>query len=746
MAYLLTCASEIKFYFYITNYCMRLLRCSLFPVAIAIGISAMAIPPLIDNHIKVDQFGYRTTDKKIAVISNPQVGYNSTDSFSPGSNYQIRRWSDDAFVYAGIISQWNSGATHAQSGDKVWWFDFTAVTTPGSYYVFDVVNNVGSYKFEIGDCVYKNVMKQALRAFYYQRCGCAKALPYAQTGWTDAVCHAGALQDADCRLYSNTAASTSRNLSGGWHDAGDYNKYVNFAFEPLLDLMFAYAESPGVWSDDYDIPESGNSIPDILDEVKYELDWLLRMQQSDGSVLSVVGTQNFASASPPSADNAQRLYGPATTSASFTAAAVFAFAAIQFNSIGQSVYGNTLMNAAESAYNWAVANSGITFYNSGIIAAGEQEVQPYDVLVRKMTASVFLFELTGNNAYQTFVDNNYSSMHLIQWGYAYPFEAAQQNMLLYYAAMGNATVSVANDIKNNYTASMQTNNPDNLPAFLNQTDAYRAYMSDNNYTWGSNTTKARQGIMFSNMVYYNLDAANNSNYTAAALGFVNYFHGINPTAFAYLSNMGNFEGDNSINEFYHSWFTDGSALWDRVGSSTYGPPPGFVPGGPNPTYSVDACCPLGCASVNALCNAALVTPPLNQPVQKSYLDWNTGWPQNSWTVTEIGIYTQAAYVRLLSHFLDISCFPTSVEEEKSFENAVQIFPNPFRTSATVRIYDVRFTIYDFVLCDITGREVLNLKHQTSNIKLSRSSLQSGIYFYKIKSDCGITGCGKIVIE
>src|SRR6185295_10018321 len=182
-----------------------------------------------------------------------------------------------------------------------------------------------------------------------------------QTGWTDASCHAGALQDLDCRLYSNTSASTSKNLWGGWHDAGDYNKYVNFAFEPLLDLLFAYAENTGAWSDDYSIPESGNSIPDILDEVKYELDWLLRMQQNDGSVLSVVGTQNFASASPPSADNAQRLYGPATTSASFTAAAVFAFGAIQFNSIGQSVYANTLMNAAENAYTWAAGNPNITF-------------------------------------------------------------------------------------------------------------------------------------------------------------------------------------------------------------------------------------------------------------------------------------------------------------------------------------------------------------------------------------------------
>lgn len=740
---------KFNFTFTSANFSMNFFsfRCILFPVAAAIYISAAAIPPVVDNHIKVDQFGYLTTGKKIAIISNPQVGYNDTDTFIPGSTYEIRRWSDDAFIYSGIISPWNSGATHAQSGDKVWWFDFSAVTAPGFYYVLDVNNNVGSCKFEIGDCVYKNVMKQAFRTFYYQRCGCAKAAPYAQTGWADGTCHAGALQDMDCRLYNNLSPSTSKNLSGGWHDAGDYNKYVNFAFEPLLDLMFAYAESPGIWSDDYNIPESGNGTPDILDEVKYELDWLLRMQQANGSVLSVVGVQNFASASPPSADTAQRLYGLATTSASYAAAAVFAFGAIQFNSIGQSVYGNLLMNAAESAYAWADSNPNITFYNSGIIAAGEQEVLPYDVLVRKMAASVFLFELTGNGSYQTFIDNNYSQMHLIQWGFAYPFEAAQQNMLLYYAFMSNATASVSSDIKTNYKNSLQTNNTDNLPSYLGQTDAYRAFLSDNNYTWGSNTTKARQGIMFMNMVQYNLDSPNNIHYTEAARGFLNYFHGVNPTAFAYLSNMGNYESENSINEFYHSWFTDGSALWDRVGVSAYGPPPGFIPGGPNPSYALDACCPSGCASLNSLCNPALVTPPLNQPIQKSYRDWNTSWPQNSWTITENAIYTQAAYVRLLSRFLDNSCFFTPVQEENKPENAVRIFPNPFSTSCTI-IINSKFKMQnaELKIYDVTGREILKLGIRNQKSEISRGNLTSGIYFYKVTNVNGVVGSGKIIIE
>ncbi|MDW8394598.1 MAG: glycoside hydrolase family 9 protein, partial [Chitinophagales bacterium] len=223
----------------------------------------------------------------------------------------------------GTITAWGGGATHAQSGDRVWWFDFSSLTIPGSYYVFDVGNNVGSYRFEINDCVYMDVLKHAVRSFYYQRCGVAKTAAHAGAGWADAACHIGTQQDTDCRLYNNTAPATSRNLSGGWHDAGDYNKYVNFTWGTLIDLLLAYEENPSVWRDDYGIPESGNGIPDLLDEVKFELDWLLKMQQPDGSVLSIVGGGGTY---PPSADVAFRRYGPANTSSALTCAGVFALA------------------------------------------------------------------------------------------------------------------------------------------------------------------------------------------------------------------------------------------------------------------------------------------------------------------------------------------------------------------------------------------------------------------------------------
>ena len=155
-------------------------------------------PATIDNHIKVDQFGYRCNDQKIAVISNPKTGYNSGSPFTPGTTtYQVKRWSDDVTVYSGTITQWNGGATDTESGDAAWWFDFSSLTTPGNYYIYDATKNVGSYEFEIDDQVYATVLMQCMRMFFYQRCGLNLTAANAGTGWAHTACHLGTQQDLD---------------------------------------------------------------------------------------------------------------------------------------------------------------------------------------------------------------------------------------------------------------------------------------------------------------------------------------------------------------------------------------------------------------------------------------------------------------------------------------------------------------------------------------------------------------------
>lgn len=602
--------------------------------------------PEIDNHLKVDQFGYLPNAKKMAVISNPQTGYNNTEPFSPSIYYQIRRETDNQVVFNGSPQSWNSGATHVQSGDKVWWFDFSNVKQNGTYYVYDSLKNKRSYPFEINNDAYKNILKQASRVFFYQRSGFAKNTPYAESPWTDGLSFMGTQQDTDCRLVTNTNASTSQNLRGGWFDAGDYNKYVPFTFTTLTDMLLAYEDNKAAWTDDFNIPESNNGVPDLLDEIKWELDWLKRMQQANGSLLHKVSVTDYASTSPPSADHNFRRYGAASTIATATGAAVFALAAIQYKSLSNITmqkYGDTLQNAAIKAFTWANSNPNVAFVNTGFQSA-DAAYTAYDQLARRVSAAAFLYVLTGDISYRTFFDANYTQVHLMQWSFAYPFESSYQDALLYYTKATGATSSVKSAILNTYLNSIKTNNNDNLPSFLNNSDAYRAYLKDSDYTWGSNQTKSHQGSMFLSMNIYQQDLINTNNYRDAAMGFIHYLHGVNPTGYSYLTNMSQYGGAFSAPTIYHAWFGDGTVFDTN-------PPPAYLVGGANPTYTPDGSY-----------SGATLAPPLNQPVQKSYKAWNTSFPENAWELNEPAIYYQSAYLRLLAQ---ATCYTDKVESVKS---------------------------------------------------------------------------------
>ncbi len=582
------------------------------------------------DFIHIDQFGYRINDEKVAVISNPQVGYNSTDNFSPDNSYQVKS-AGGTTVFTGAITAWNNGATDASSGDQCWIFDFSSVTTPGDYYLYDAQNNVKSYTFSINDNVYEDVLKQALRAFYYQRCGTPKSAPFAEADWIDAnACHIGLHQDLTCRLVTDpNNSSTEKDLSGGWHDAGDYNKYVNYAFGPVHDLLSAYEENTGLWGDNNNIPESGNGIPDILDELKWELNWLLKMQLSDGSVLMKVSVTDFQEASPPSTDAAAHYYGAAQSSATRSACSMFAHAAIVFNNIGETAYANLLQSKAELAWTWLQNHPGYSNYDNVGFQSSNPEVADYEQDATSFTAAVYLFVLTNQATYKNYVDAHYTEIHAMSWNFWYPFESTFQDALLYYAASANGTASTKVDIINNFKTSVKNNNAELLPAYLAYSSPYRAYLESSNYVWGSSRVKANSALLFYNMISYGIDPALDDTYLKAAENYVHYAHGTNPQNLVYLSNMNAHGATKSCSEIYHAWFGDGTA-WDTH------PAPGFVPGGPNPGFNPDA--------------TYTIAPPENQPAEKAYKDWNTSYPENSWEITEPADGYQAAYIKMLSKF------------------------------------------------------------------------------------------------
>lgn len=116
-------------------------------------------------------------------------------------------------------------------------------------------------------------------------------------------------------------------VSGGWHDAGDYGRYVVAAAKAVADLMYAYEANPEIYSDNIGIPESGNGTPDILDEVRYELEWMLKMQdKSDGGVYHKVTCDTFPGYVMPEKETKPLIVMPKSTTATADFAASMAMA------------------------------------------------------------------------------------------------------------------------------------------------------------------------------------------------------------------------------------------------------------------------------------------------------------------------------------------------------------------------------------------------------------------------------------
>lgn len=609
------------------------------------------------SYVVVDQFGYLPDAEKLAVVRDPDAGFDKDEAFTPGSNYELVPVAGGASIPLGAPVAWNGGALDESSGDRAFRVDFSEVTTPGEYYVLDVEHDVRSFVFRIADDVYRDVLKQAVRALYYQRAGQEKTAELAGEGWTDAASHLGPLQDREARLFSDpNNAATARDVSGGWYDAGDLNKYTSWTASYVQTLLRAYVENPAAFSDDYAIPESGNGIADIVDEAKWGLDHLARLQQDDGSALSVVG---LSGASPPSAARGPTLYGPPSTSATLASAAAFAHGARVFATLGDptlEAYARDLRTRAERAWTWAEQHPAVLFRNnhaasgSSGLASGQQEVNDFGRAMLKLGAAIQLFSSTGDSKYQSFVDANYMQARLFTYNnYVSPWESASQDALLEYTRADGATPSVVQAIRSAYLAG--ANSSGNLGALKADRDPYLSYMKD--YVWGSNATKSNTGSGLYNVSSFELDTDSASDFERAAAHYVHYLHGLNPLALVYLTNMAEFGAENSIKEIYHTWFADGSRRWDRVGTSTFGPPPGFLSGGPNPSYNWDSCCPQSCGSAgnNARCGSAALSPPRGQPQQKAYRDFNDAWPVNSWAVSEPSNGYQVAYIRLLSKFV-----------------------------------------------------------------------------------------------
>lgn len=598
-----------------------------------------------DHHILVDQFGYRPQDRKIAVIRAPVRGYDAGEKFIPGTTYQIRSSADGKIVFSGTAAPWNGGATEASSGDRGWWFDFSAVKAPGNYFVHDVSNRRRSATFSIGDRVYRGVLKAAVRMYFYQRSGFAKRVPYAQSCWEDQAAYLGPGQDSQAHdITDPDNAAKVRDLSGGWFDAGDTNKYVTNAIRPVHELLSAYQQNPAAFTDDFNIPESGNQVPDLLDEIRWETDWLKRMQFDDGSSALKVGAKTFVNPSPPSSDTSARFYVPACSSATIATAGMFAHAAYVFRAIPQ-LRAESVELASRAQKGWARYQAAMPrqeHCDSGEVKVAGADLKAADQDRQAVVAAIYLFALIGDEAYATYVKAHYQQLrpyHDIGWS---RYDPEQGQALLFYAGLPGSDPAVARRILSDHAADVKAGNQ--VYGSAADDDLYRNFLHDPQYHWGSNEVRSDYGNTNMDAVRHLPAGADAENLRIRALDTLHYIHGVNPFARVYLSNMYAYGATSSVNQIFHAWFrrdcnrlycTD--ARWSDAITSECGPAPGFLPGGP-------------VADVVAAGVPASLQPPAGQPPQKSYLESNRPDPDKAYVFNEPSIDYQAAYVQLLANF------------------------------------------------------------------------------------------------
>lgn len=722
------------------------MRSFLFLIVFFAGLSLWAGPGKTTEFIKVDQFGYFCQSKKMAVIADPQAGFNASETFSPGlgnNQYQVRRWDNDQVVFSGTLQVWNNGNTHSQSGDRGWWFDFSTVTTPGSYYIYDVANQVGSFRFEIGAQVYDEVLRQAVRMFFYQRINFAKNTPYVDAKWVDGACYGGPNQDKAARSrYDKSNPATARDVSGGWFDAGDPNKYTTFTFDPLLNMLEAYRLNPTVFKDNYNIPESGNGIPDLLDEIKWELDWLKRMQDATGTngLMIKVGVDNFNEVPAlPSLDTRPRYWVGECTSATITGAAIFACAGQVYKSLSDpalQAYGQDLIDRAIKAWARAlVTTQNLSTFETTCddqnITSGDADRDAGSQLGNAVAAAIYLFEATGSAAYKTHIDAHYDKIRPVTENYWHPYNMGVCFALLKYAGMPNASLAAVSKIRSqkagmNYAFSINN--------YQNKSDLYRAHMEDWAHHWGSNNIRSNSGLLNLDFIHFGINTPQHALYQEVAEQYLHWLHGVNPLTMVMLSNMYGYGGEKCVNELYHHWYKDKSD-WDNALTSPKGPPPGYLTGGPNKDFSVKT-----------------ISPPASQPPQKSYKDWNFSWPENSWEISEPAIYYQGAYIALLSRIIGAgsACSPaTSLEDVARLDLRMQIVPQPNQGVFTL-VYEAEEAGPSTLrLRDLQGRLLWEKKvgvlSGENRLQVTVNKVPAGIYLLELRTESGV-GVKKVLVE
>lgn len=450
-----------------------------------------------ESPIITNQIGYKPSSKKTAVIRNVN---STTDNVKSCS---VINADTNTVVYTDILSD---GVQNNSADEYNYIFDFSEVTEPGKYYIECSALSDASYTFVIDDDPYQNLINDSVRMLYLQRCGCSVE----DEIFGHASCH-----DKMARIYGT---NETIDVTGGWHDAGDYGRYVVPAAKAIADLLYAYDANPELYSDNIGIPESGNGVPDILDEVRYELEWMLKMQSESGGVHHKVTCENFPGYVMPESETAELIVTPVSTTATADFCASMAMAYEFYIDIDKD-FADICLNAAEKAWDYLEKNPNFIFTDPSDITTGDYgDTSDRD---ERYWAAAQMYRATGEDKYLSALEGMSTSTGM-DWNAVGDY--------------GNIAILTMDNFDKN--SSIYTKIRDTV---ILQADNFALIALNNPYgvsikkfNWGSNMTIANSGVILG--LAYRLTG--DEKYLNSAESQLNYLLGCNPVGECFVTGYG----------------------------------------------------------------------------------------------------------------------------------------------------------------------------------------------------------------
>ena len=522
-------------------------------------IEKMKVVPAIGSNnqyldmVKVNQLGYLTSERKLAIVS-----YEPNAVTSAPTQFQLINTATQAVVYTGSLvlknpslPEWN------QSGDIVYQADFSSFTTAGRYkIVLPEISGQSSVEFEIGDKVYNKILRDALRVFYYMRSGQEINEPYGE-GFTRSAIYAN---NADCNYdyvsgapgHNYVYTNPKRDAKGGWFDAGDLHMDSHGPVMPMWFLLETFEQyKDKVGPNVLNLPESDGQLNDLVQIIKWELDWYKKMQNEDGSVLFYVDVNHSGT------NISYQRVSDVTDTGACGLAAIFAKAYSLLKDVtGMESYSADLLTRAELSWTWLQANPGL-YYPPAPDGASYVYIN-YDVNednADRAFAAIELYNATGDTTYRDYFESRfngnaltafglgntvmpgilgYLNWHWINMGY---MDYAETNMPVnstYKAHLRQKYIDQANYIRNNVNGC-----PYNIPM------AYSGHLY-----WGSSGLLATNGLVMQRV--YEWGGKTDITYRKAALDALDWIGGRNPVCRNFLTGYGDATHGTDIYSFY--WF------------------------------------------------------------------------------------------------------------------------------------------------------------------------------------------------